>query len=247
MILFRGARVAMGKYFVSYLGDSTAAGDPRTFFKVRFEDFGKDKKAGETFTLYPDAFVNPKGQEGLSSNPSTRHYLNKDIFTYVNSIYKATDKGAYNRDTVKSGDTIFFANGFARFEGFEMKATNPAYVPKSGDLAVGAKLSVHSLGGESANLQPLFIVRNSGVASVEDTAKNLGLFARFVNVIPQLNSAVIETKTRDAKDEYIVLKALLFPYINVLWTGVVIMVLGFLLSMWNRVTKKEPDLREGRL
>jgi cytochrome c-type biogenesis protein CcmF len=74
--------------------------------------------------------------------------------------------------------------------------------------------------------------------TVEDTAKDLGLFARFSQVIPQLDAAVIETKQRDAKDEYIVMKALLFPYINVLWLGIIIMVTGFMLSMFNRVTKK---------
>ena len=109
VILFRGARVAMGKYFVTYLGDSASASDPRTFFRVRFEDYDTTNPAHprETFMLYPDAFVNPKGQQGLSSNPSTRHYLTRDIFTYVNSVYKATDKGLYKTDTVKQGRFYF--------------------------------------------------------------------------------------------------------------------------------------------
>jgi cytochrome c-type biogenesis protein CcmF len=35
------------------------------------------------------------------------------------------------------------------------------------------------------------------------------------------------------------MKALIFPYINVLWLGVVVMVIGFFLSFYNRKTKKE--------
>jgi cytochrome c-type biogenesis protein CcmF len=240
VILFRGSHVAMGNYFATYLGDSTSSSDPRTFFRVRFERLHpKTNQTEESFMLYPDAFVNPKGQQGLSSNPATRHYLTRDIFTYVNSIYKAKDKGEYQRDTLHEGDTIFFANGFVRFEGFNRDAKNPAYKPQVGDMAVGARLSVHTMNAAAQMLEPLFIIRGNDVSNVDDTLQNLGFYARFSNIIPQLNAAVIETKQRNATDEYIVLKALLFPYINVLWLGIITMVLGFGLSLYNRATKKE--------
>jgi cytochrome c-type biogenesis protein CcmF len=242
IILFRGSHVAMGNYFATYLGDSASTNptDPKTYFKVRFERVNPEtKNVDERFMLYPDAFVNPKGQEGLSSNPATRHYLTKDIFTYVNSIYKAKDKGgAYNTDTMRVGDTLYFSNGFLRFDGFNREATHEAYVAKEGDMVVGANLSVHTMGNAPQKIQPLFIIRGNELTGVEDTLQNPGLFARFTNVIPQLNAAVIETKQRDAQDEYIVLKALVFPYINVLWLGVITMVLGFGLSLLNRATKK---------
>lgn len=240
VILFRGSHVAMGNYFATYLGDSTSSTDPRTFFKVRFERIHpQTNKVEESFMLYPDAFVNPKGQQGLSSNPSTRHYLTKDIFTYVNSIFKAKDKEEYQKDTVRVGDSLFFSNGYIRFEGFNREVQRRNYTPQAGEMAVGAKLSVHTLHGTPQELQPLFIIRGNEVSNVDDTLQDLGLFARFTNIIPQLNAAVIETKQRNAQDEYIVLKALLFPYINVLWLGVITMVLGFGLSLINRATKKD--------
>src|SRR5690606_26284202 len=65
-ILYRGIPVAMQDFFVTYQGDSTSASDPRTFYKILFERFDSlAQKPKETFVLYPDAFVNPKGQEGL--------------------------------------------------------------------------------------------------------------------------------------------------------------------------------------
>jgi cytochrome c-type biogenesis protein CcmF len=106
-------------------------------------------------------------------------------------------------------------------------------------VAVGARLSVHTLNEPPTEIQPIFIIRDNELTGKPDTAGNIGLFARFANVVPELNAAVIETKQRDAKDEYIVMKALLFPYINVLWLGIIVMVSGFGLSMLNRVTKKD--------
>jgi len=236
ILLFRGTHVAMGDYFTTFLGDSTSTSDPRQFFKVRFDKLNKDHRGiDESFVLYPDAFVNPKGMQGLSSNPATRHYWNKDIFTYVNSIYKAPDNTNYKSDTLRIGDTIFVSNAYLRFEGFNKEVNSPKYHPQNGELAVGAILSVHTLNGAPTELQPLFIIRDNEMSGLDDTSKDLGLYAKFVNVIPQKNAAVIQTKQRDPKDEYIVLKALLFPYINVLWLGVLIMVFGFMLSMLNRV------------
>jgi cytochrome c-type biogenesis protein CcmF len=40
------------------------------------------------------------------------------------------------------------------------------------------------------------------------------------------------------KDDYIVLKTLVFPYINVLWAGVIIMVMGFFISLGRVFTSK---------
>src|SRR6202012_2033920 len=37
LLLFRNTPVAMGDYFVTYEGDSASAKDPRTFYKVKYE------------------------------------------------------------------------------------------------------------------------------------------------------------------------------------------------------------------
>jgi cytochrome c-type biogenesis protein CcmF len=244
ILMFRGSPVAMGNYFATFLGDSTSETDPRTFYRVRFERTEpKSKEVTERFMLYPDAFVNPKGQEGMSSNPSTRHYLTRDIFTYVSSVFKANDKGTYKKDTLHVGDSLFFSNGFLRFEAFNREAQNRHYHPAPGDMTVGAELTVHTLDGPAKKLQPLFVLRGNEVESVPDTLHDLGLYARFTNILPEQNAAIIETKQLDPKDEYIVLKAIVFPYINVLWLGIITMVVGFLLSMVNRITKKPPPRR----
>ena len=39
------------------------------------------------------------------------------------------------------------------------------------------------------------------------------------------------------QDDYLVLKALVFPYINLLWLGVLVMFAGFILSLLNRQLK----------
>lgn len=242
-ILFLNIPVAMQDYYVTYKGDSTSPTDPRTFYKIIFERYDSTTKAlKETFTLYPDAFINPKGQEGLIANPDSKHYLNKDIFTYITSALdpsKVEDTAAYKKHTVKKGDSIFLANGYLVFEDFE----DASYTQQSGELSVKAKLRAYDLKGEAGTMQPVYgITENAFQNYKEDTLRSLGVYARFVKINPDNGEIDLLIKQKDPKDDYVVLKALVFPYINLLWLGIIVMFLGFLLSAFNRIMKKEKTI-----
>ncbi len=242
-ILFRNTPVVMGEYLAIYRGDSTSDKDPRTFYRVDYmRRDSATHEVKETFTLYPDAFINPKGQEGLIANPSSKHYITRDIFTYVTSVIdpkKRTDTVNYKSQTVKKGDTIYFNTGYMVFDGFDTNVNDPRYQPKEGDVAVKAKLDVYDIKGKIAQLTPIYYIRDKYEGYVEDTAKELNLFTRFAHILPQQNAAEIMVKQADPRSEYIVLKAMVFPFINVLWLGTLVMVAGFLLSLWNRIRQKK--------
>jgi cytochrome c-type biogenesis protein CcmF len=57
----------------------------------------------------------------------------------------------------------------------------------------------------------------------------------------------IRIKQTNPLDNYIIVKALVFPFINVLWLGVLVMVFGFFISLGDLVTrirKVFPGLKE---
>jgi cytochrome c-type biogenesis protein CcmF len=239
-ILFLGVPVAMGDYLATYVGDSDVAGkDRRIYYKVSFEKRDSaTRKVSEQFMLYPDAFINPKGQEGLSANPSTKHYWDHDVFTYINGATDKTksDTSTYRDHIVsKQGDTIYLNNGFMIFNGFSKEINDKRYTPADSDLAVKANLSVYDANGPVRQLNPLYILRDKKYVSfLEDTLQAMGLDVRFANLNVKSQDSVsadIMVKQTDPKDDFIVLKALVFPYINVLWLGVLIMVLGFFISL----------------
>ena len=247
VILFHGVPLAMGDYFATYVGDSDVAGkDRRIYYKVNFDR--KDTathKIVEHFTLYPDAFINPKGQEGLSANPSTKHYWDRDIFTFING---ATDKSKSDTSSYKShivehkGDTIFVNSGYVIFDELSNKVTDKRYVPEEGDMAVKAKFSVYDVNGLVQELNPIYVLRNKQyVVTIEDTVTAMGIFAKLNLNVQGKDHPEVELMIRqtDPKDDYIVLKALVFPYINVLWLGVIIMVFGFFISLGNLLSRKE--------
>ncbi|XZF14219.1 cytochrome c biogenesis protein CcsA [Chitinophagaceae bacterium MMS25-I14] len=243
VLMFLHTPVVMGDYVATYKGDSTSPDDPRNFYRVDYErrDPGT-KKVTERFTLYPDAFINPKGQQGLSANPASKHYLTRDIFTYVTSVIdpkKKTDTASYKTHTVKKGDSLYFNNGYMVFEGFDTKVNDSRYTPQEGDLPVTAILNVYDANGFVKKITPLYYIRDQYENYIEDTLKTMGLYTRFSRVLPDQNAAEILLKQTNPKDDYIVMKAMVFPYINVLWLGTGVMVLGFLLSMLHRASQKE--------
>ena len=63
----------------------------------------------------PNAFVNYKGNQGLMANPDAKHYWDHDIFTYITSLpdpEKNKDTASFKSQSLKKGDTAFYANGF---------------------------------------------------------------------------------------------------------------------------------------
>ena len=86
--------------------------------------------------------------------------------------------------------------------------------------------------------RPVYVIRNQNEIVIDDTISNLNLYTRLTKIIPAENAAMIEYKQPSAMNDYIIMKAILFPYINVLWIGTVIMIIGFLISMYKRFTIK---------
>jgi cytochrome c-type biogenesis protein CcmF len=74
---------------------------------------------------------------------------------------------------------------------------------------------------------------------IEDTVSNLNLYTRLKRILPNENAAEIEYKQPSAMNDYIIMKAILFPYINVLWLGTIVMIFGFFISLFKRITSKQ--------
>ncbi|MEC5143770.1 cytochrome c biogenesis protein CcsA [Chitinophaga sp. 212800010-3] len=243
IMLPKDVPVQMGEYHVTYTGDSIAQGDPKTYYVVNYEK--KDKQTGnvlEKFTLYPDAFVNRK-ENAISSNPASRHYLTRDIFTYVSAAPNKeeeakADTSAYETHEIKQGDSVFFSKGFMVLKGLNTQPKSRNYAPQSGDLAVGAELEVYTQTDDHFKLQPIYFIRDSSYQySVEDTLAPLNLSVRFSRILPAENKIELKVKEANGFHDYIVMKAMIFPYINVLWLGVIVMIIGTAMSIWQKIRR----------
>lgn len=217
----------MDQYEVTYKGRVVEGND--YYFKVHYSKV--DPETGEitdSFTLKPHILNDPN--MGLVPNPSTAKFLTKDIFTHVSSIPTA---GEGNRprelpdETVKQlaiGDSFFTSRGMVRFEGMNRV--------ENSDTAVSAvaRLSVDDTRTQwEAN--PMFVIRGKEFITVPDTLPQQKLIFEVADIDPAAGKVAI--KVTDNND-WIIMKALVFPWINMLWLGICLMMAGFLIALFNR-------------
>jgi cytochrome c-type biogenesis protein CcmF len=234
LTLVRGLTVDMGKYFLTYEGDSSHPKKQLSFYKVRF----KSKDGKEEFVLMPNSFVNYKGNEGLMSNPDSRHYWNHDIFTYITSIAnpdKRTDTASFKMHPMKVGDTVFYSNGFIILNtvGKRTDSLPEELFGKNGSLEE-VNLKVFSKTGTSYNASPKIAFAKGARLNVADTITSESLILQLEEIKGD-NSVVIGTKESNAVMDYITLKAYKFPFIRLLWYGVVITAAGIIIAMVRRI------------
>lgn len=234
LTLVKGLTVDMGKYFLTYEGDSAHPKKQLSYYKVRF----KRKDGKEEFVLTPNSFVNYKGNEGLMSNPDSRHYWDHDVFTYITSIAnpdKKTDTTSFQSHTIKTGDTVFYSRGFIVLNQIKKRTDSlpEELFGKNGSLEE-AKLKVFAKTGTSYNVSPKLVNAKGDILNLADTVTAESLIVQLQKINPD-NSAVIGTKESNAVMDYITLKAYKFPFIRLLWYGVVITAAGIIISMVRRI------------
>ncbi len=233
LTLVKGLTVDMGKYSLTYEGDSSHPKKQLSYYKVRF----KSKDGKEEFVLTPNSFVNYKGNEGLMSNPDARHYWNHDVFTYITSISnpdKTKDTSTFKPNELKPGDSLFYSSGFIVFQELKEKKDLPEELfGKDGSLHE-ASLKVYAKTGSIYTIAPKLAVAKGTEMSIPDTLISESLALKLEKINPD-NSIVLGIKESNSVMDYITLKAYKFPYIRLLWFGVVITAIGIIISMVRRI------------
>ena len=242
LTLVRGLRTDMGAYWVTYEQDSAHPEKPLWYYHLKFED----KKNNKDFTLYPNAFINYKGNEGLMANPDAKHYWDHDVFTYITSLpdptKKVEDTTTFKPVTINVGDTVFYSKGFAVLENVESHKNIPGANMTTKDSASVATLKVYAKTESIYTIQPILINKGGATFSQPDSVMAESLVVQLQKI--EGNKAELGIKENDTIMQYVTLKALKFPFINLLWLGTIIMIIGIIMSMVMRANRNKAALRK---
>ncbi|MGE5108108.1 MAG: hypothetical protein ACM3H8_11220, partial [Sphingobacteriales bacterium] len=231
LTLVKGQQMSMNQYMVNYVKDTFFTGDPKHYFEINFQN----KNGKENFNLYPNAFINYKGNSGLMANPDARHYWNKDVFTYITSLpdpEKNKDTATYHNKIVKVGDSVFYSAGFFIVDSIKKTYQRTRINTAGTDSVIALSISIKGKDSSLRLAEPLLLFSKGNSVSVADTVLSQNLSVRINSITPQ--GIDIGVKESDSLLQYVTLKAYVFPMINILWLGIIIMVIGFLMSMWRR-------------
>ncbi|MEI7734697.1 MAG: cytochrome c biogenesis protein CcsA [Ferruginibacter sp.] len=238
LTMLRDVPTRMADYMVTYTGDSAGNESGRVYYKLHFTK----PDSSESFTLSPDVYV---GRNELkSSNPSTKRYLTKDIYSYISSINPQSEKD----DTAKfviteigEGDTAFYKKGYMILNAVVKNPNNAKYHFKETDAALMADITIVSKDSMHYKAYPLIQVDPtfSTAVEIDDTVYAQNLYLKFAGVTEN-RKIKLGIKESDKFIDFVTLKAYLFPYINLVWLGLIIMSLGIMMSMIKRAKIKAP-------
>ena len=235
LTLVKGVKTDMGKYWVTYQSDSAHPTKQLWFFNIHFQR--KDGK--EDFVLQPNAFINYKGNEGLMANPDSRHYLDHDVFTYITSLPDPTkqreDTANFRTEKLAVGDSVFYSNGFMILEDLRFRDNLPEEIfGKEGTLQE-ADLKVYSKTGSIYSVTTRLAFAKGELLPVPDTITSESLVVALQKVKAD-KTVELGVKESNAVMQYVTLKAYKFPYIKILWYGIVVTAIGILMSMFRRIS-----------
>jgi cytochrome c-type biogenesis protein CcmF len=247
IMLYKNVPVKMGEYTVSYIGDSIAP--PNHYFKIDYKRLDAAGNVAEDFILKPNSQFNNK--MGLVSSPDTKHYLFHDVYSHISMAPlnvmqagmpeghadDANDDANYNAPIttdISIGDTIPYRDGYVILEGLNKEAHVQNIPMNANDVAVGAKLKIVSH-GITYQSEPVYMIKGGNVFDFARKVDDAGLKLRLSKIIPEKNKVEIMVYDQpESKRPYVVMRVINFPYINFLWSGTVIMIIGFLLSIFRR-------------
>jgi cytochrome c-type biogenesis protein CcmF len=192
-----------------------------------------DRKPEKSFTLYPEAEVN-EGM-GLIAHPARHISLSRDLYVHVSSIPKDEQEAPeykYYRWMPTIGDTVQTARALVVVDSLFSDPVDGTEF----DLIARLRLRVVTTDGREGIVEPLYRITKENRISLQDAnEKVIHTTFAFTGINPTTGELELQAEElQNPVEDWIVLKAIKKPWINVLWLGTFVLVVGFMISIVRR-------------
>jgi cytochrome c-type biogenesis protein CcmF len=211
-------------------GDTLEINPENTYYEILYES-----RDGNSFRLYPRLQENKA--MGNVVSPSIRKTLLGDIYTHVTVVANdERDWSAPYEQEVKLGDTFIIKDQVVKFTRMEgMNEVNGIKLSAK-DVAVKAHLEMQSKDMFSS-LEPVYLIQGNRVAQLPAENTDWGIKLSIIKISPEKNSFTFEIST--SEKDYVILKAVSKPMINLLWLGTLVLMTGTGISLTRRFRESQ--------
>jgi cytochrome c-type biogenesis protein CcmF len=252
IMLHQHDTVQMGPYYLTFVNDTIRG--YKAYYQIDYLEKQKDGSLKKVFTLTPHLIMDEK--KGNSSEPATKHYLHKDVFTHV--TYVDLDKLKRKSDpqlalmqqqkerqhfTLEKGDTIFGTSYYIVFEGFEA-LSDIDHVDENEPLSVTLRASfiARNFKGDQDTIYPIYEVKNNRLRTEPDVSKKFGIELEVEKILDDKKIEVAMSEVQDPNaNNFIIMQAIIFPGINILWCGCFMMVFGTFFAVIKRISQRRNE------
>jgi cytochrome c-type biogenesis protein CcmF len=199
-----------------------------TFYEIEL------RRGNKKYKLFPRAQINPE-MGGLLASPDIYRSVTADLYTHVSSVMDPSEGEEWSKleELRVKQSQEFFANDYVGvlesvdriYNVFGIELTDQ-------DVAVKAKVRLQGEKGDYI-AEPVFLIRDKMVGRIPDDISDLGIRVTLMNIHPETGEFSLGLNTR--QKDWVVIKAMEKPYINVLWIGTLILMVGFGIAMSRRI------------
>jgi cytochrome c-type biogenesis protein CcmF len=221
-IIFREKKIFSAK-------DTIEVYPENTFYEIQLRR--GDKVAA---SLFPRVQINP-AMGGILASPDISRGLTRDLYTHVSAPMNREADPEWSKleeIRVKIGQNFFVNDYVAVLEAVERIDEIEGIKLIGEDVAVKAKIR---LAGEHDTYyaEPIFLIRSQReVGRIASEVGDLGVQLMLLNIHPDANEFTLGYNTR--QKDWVIIKAMEKPYINILWLGTGLLMVGFATAMVRR-------------
>jgi len=230
-LLKKNEITAIGKYYVSYTG--VIKKGSQLYFPIDFLEKKGDQYYFQ-FTAKPSLINHEAGNVYI---PGIKHFIDKDIFNYIvytekKDTLSKTDYEKIKEEIVKKGDTLIYQSLLIIPKSFKINKVNNKLDTNHIQIKVNMDV-VHN--NQNHPITATFKL-NNGYVDYNDAIIPATLYKiRMEGVTNEKDTFLLSIYQK--KNDYIIFRSIIFPYINVIWAGSIIMLIGLCLSIIKRVKR----------
>jgi cytochrome c-type biogenesis protein CcmF len=180
---------------------------------------------------------------GNVAEPDTRRFPTYDIYTHIAfGVLDMEEEQTVNNYTepqdnvIHLHDTIYSSNSIIILDSLNTNMTKEQYQKNDSSIWVTAVLHAYDMDKKVHRAYPKYHLIKDRIEPVSDSIPELGIRLTFWKINPENGSIEIMLSERKTNQkDFIVMQAYMFPYINILWLGCVLMVLGTGLAVRERI------------
>ncbi len=211
-------------------GDTLTTNPENTFYEVAYV-----KAVGDTFTLYPRIQQNPR--MGNVVSPDIKHFMGRDLYSHLSAIPLEADERDWSEvetHTIKQGDTIYINDYVCIFKHVDVINNVPGVALGSDDFSVVAHMLLLGPDGATYPMHPNLVIlaQESASGAIPEMNEELGVKVSLEKIKPESHEFVFNVQT--CQKDYIIIKAIEKPGINLLWIGTLLVILGLGMAMFRR-------------
>ncbi len=215
-------------------GDTIQIFNENVYYEVEYA-----KSNGQVFKLFPRIQFNEQmGNGGLVPSPDISQTLTADLYTHITNLPDPEQErkwSAIERKTLSMGDTFIVNDFIAVLDGIEKGE-------KLDDEDAHAFARIRLLDRERVyEAKPSFLIKGELVRKIPYTNTDLGVKISLEAIRPpsaERPAPEFDLSWQTTQKDWIILKAVEMPLINLLWIGTLLMGLGFGIAVFRRFSEQ---------